>query len=394
MNHEPNESPLAELGARLDRLDCLAQSTKRWLIELFSGNEVPSGAVVTYLERRLGFVERFIASINHPAFRDVCQKLDLIDDHENLLSALGLAPPFEPFNPHTWLWHAAQLADEKPSCLYALANDFAIPSPPDPNRDARAFCLLADSLLPLNQLADALWLLEAHRGFEPDDYTSENFTNLLTERLAGLESSAADRYINSLGIALLLDGRDSHAERLFATYADQCSRDRPIETTEATRETAHAIIEAFNHPNDNELPAAIRQYLDKKDCVATPVKRHLVEWAKEVVQRDRNVEQAQANSDSLNRDDLIAEFRSRLQPLDCLAMPTKQSLLEMAETGDEQSLRFFLDNVLVEVEELIAIVQHPKFRGLCESLRFFRRICGSSRARESSGSPVGHDGVV
>ena len=29
-----------------------------------------------------------------------------------------------------------------------------------------------------------------------------------------------------------------------------------------------------------------------------------------------------------------------------------------------------------------------------ERFWFFRRICGSRRAREASGSPVGHDGVV
>ena len=194
MSLPDNAALLAELRERLDCLDCLTQSTKRWLIDGFNGDAFPINLLGVYLNQYLTFVEREIASVDHPAFRDVCERMARIEGDKEVLHALGLTPPFEP---DVWAWHATRLQLDKPSCPFALANHFAIPYPPDTNADVTSLCLLAEALVILNRPLEGVRLMETPMRLDQDDYAASDLRDRLAKRLHGLEANIAASFVRT-----------------------------------------------------------------------------------------------------------------------------------------------------------------------------------------------------
>src|SRR5438128_2713036 len=126
---------LQELKTRLDRLDCVHPITKGF-IKRFAEARLSPIDLQDYLApmspadlgrqpgHRLALVEQYIASVDDPAFRHLCEELAPISDPEELMARLGLKVVF---NQAKWLSYAFQVQFHTAKCLFCVANHTCLP---------------------------------------------------------------------------------------------------------------------------------------------------------------------------------------------------------------------------------------------------------------------------
>jgi hypothetical protein len=214
---KPMEESLADLTRRLASLACLATPTKELILAVASEFEEPPQWEA--LDRSLRFVEEHIASVDHPNFLTICQRMSECQDWADIQQTLGIDA--EP-DPLFWLRAAMQFQLDTARCLYCLANHFALPFPEvmaDPKLLTIGLTYLADVLQFVGRVGHACALLEGHLHLEARHYAQPA---LLAEHLAGqlqpLTANNAATLLQTLADVLRFVGRVGEAELLIQVH--------------------------------------------------------------------------------------------------------------------------------------------------------------------------------
>ena len=258
------DEQLQELSRRLERLDCLATPTKDYILEVSRSlrDEQP---LRDYLAGPLAFVEKYLAAVDHPGYRSLCQQLRTLTTSSAVLSALGVAPGSD--DPG-WMKAAFQFQLDSVRCLYCLANHFAWPSQDQQDTpDLRVVCLslLAMTLRFLGRGADGAAILEYHLGLARGDYRNpELLAARLTEELAELSPKNATSLLVSLAEALRFLGRETDAAALLECHLGLVPGDyRNAETLSTCLGEKHANLTANNAAHLLVSLADVLRYLGR-----------------------------------------------------------------------------------------------------------------------------------
>jgi hypothetical protein len=214
-----------EARRRLERLGCLARPTRADLAEFLG--RVTQTEWRQYLEPSLAFVERTIAGVDHPAFRQLCGKLERLEAVPEMLAALGVAERMEEPGPPkkadalVWLQAAYRLQGDPIACLFCLANHFAL-TPWGVNDRLKAAgvsrCLLAEALRQLGRPGHAAALLEEWLGLEAAWGQPDRIATRLQERLRCLEPAEAAALLATMALSLNAVTREGHVVALLETW--------------------------------------------------------------------------------------------------------------------------------------------------------------------------------
>ena len=239
---------LRELDQRLDCLICLAWATRHQVLE-HARARLTATKIEAYIEDRVVFLQRWIASEDHPVFLGVCRELGRIRTRDELQRRLGVYSP----DASSWLDAAERSSMDKPRRLFCAANAWALSLVgASPEEEAASVYFLSSALLWIGRSEAAVWLLEGHLGLTGADYADPAALGKhLRTKTDGLTPGNAALLMDTLADALWRTGRWAEARSVLerrlgltgADYADTVALGKHLRaTTEGLAPDATALL--------------------------------------------------------------------------------------------------------------------------------------------------------
>jgi hypothetical protein len=238
MRNDRKERLLRELERRLERLDCLAWATRHQVLG-HARAHLTAGQVAAYLEDRVGFLERWVAPVDHPAFLEVCRDLRPTRTRDELERRLGVRSP----DALGWLAAGVRFWLDKPRLLFCASNGWALHLVvASAEVEAVSVFWVGNPLLIMGWSGAAVSLLEGYLGLTDAHYDEPaRLDNHLRETTAGLAPNTAALLAQTLAGALQRVGRSGAAVSLLegrlglsgADFADPAGLGKHLRETTA-----------------------------------------------------------------------------------------------------------------------------------------------------------------
>jgi len=208
MRKDRKERWLRELERRLGRLDCLAWTTRQQVLE-HARAHLTAGKIAAYIKDRLGFLERWVSPVNHPAFLEVCRELGQMRTKDELERRLGLRSP----DVSGWLAAGLQFQQDEPRGLLCVANGWALDlGLVSAEEEAVSMFLIGKALSGMGWWGAVVLLLEGRLGLTDAHYDDPvGLGKHLRETTAGLAPDNAAILAQTLADALKFVGRSGAA---------------------------------------------------------------------------------------------------------------------------------------------------------------------------------------